>query len=310
MSRTNPLDYIFLLRPLILIPSWNFLLIGSFLARGRGGFTHEIVFGLILYTCVMGGIYILNQIADRDSDRINKKLFLLSEGLISVKSAYVEMTILWLIALAGAWLFDVSVFIFIIISLVMGIMYSLPPVKLKGKPILDTLANGIGYGAVNLAVGWLLVRSFESGLFIHFIPYVLSISAVFINTTVVDMEGDKQTGEMTTAVVLGPMVSYLVSALLMVSAVIFSWMLRDLVCLIASVSSLPLFAYTAIQYAVTQKVNRNITIASFRVPGIIFTLITCYLFPPYIVVMIVVLVGMRLYYKYRFGISYPTLSGG
>lgn len=310
MSKTNPLDYIFLLRPLILIPSWNFLLIGSYLARGRGGFTWELIIGLFLYTCVMGGTYIFNQIADRDSDRINKKLFLLSEGFITVRSAYIEMIFLWSIALVGSFFLGMSIFITIIISLIMGAAYSLPPIKLKGRPILDALANGIGYGAVNLAVGWLLVRSFDGGIFIRFLPYVLSITAVFINTTIVDIAGDKKTGEMTTAVVLGACVSYIVSSVLMIAAIIGSWVMRDYVCLVASASSLPLILYVMIRYMLQQKVPRNATIASFRIPGIIFSLITCFLFPWYIIFLIVVVISMRLYYKNRFGIVYPSISGG
>lgn len=192
----------------------------------------------------------------------------------------------------------------------MGAAYSLPPIKLKGRPILDALANGIGYGAVNLAVGWLLVRSFDGGIFIRFLPYVLSITAVFINTTIVDIAGDKETGEMTTAVVLGACVSYIVSSVLMIAAIIGSWVMRDYVCLVASASSLPLILYVMIRYMLQQKVPRNATIASFRIPGIIFSLITCFLFPWYIIFLIVVVISMRLYYKNRFGIVYPSISGG
>ncbi|GAG93479.1 unnamed protein product, partial [marine sediment metagenome] len=64
-------------------------------------------------------------------------------------------------------------------------------------------------------------------------------------------------------------------------------------------------------YALTKnRIHRKVTIASFRLPGLIFTLITCLLYPPYLLVLIIVLVGMRVYYKTRFGMKYPTLAGG
>ncbi|GAI30645.1 unnamed protein product, partial [marine sediment metagenome] len=136
---------------LILIPCWNFLLIGSYLARGKGGFTVEIILGLIIYTFIMGGVYILNQIMDIETDRINKKLFLLSEGYIPVRYAYIEMVVLWILAILLSLKLSVIFLIFIGISLIIGVFYSLPPIKLKGKPILDTVSNGIGYDVSVLA---------------------------------------------------------------------------------------------------------------------------------------------------------------
>lgn len=310
MSRFNPFDYLFILRPLILIPCWNFLLIGTYLAQQKRGFTPDVILGLIIYTALMGGVYILNQITDRESDRINKKLFLLSEGYVPVRYAYIEMILLWIVAILLALKFSYLFLIFIGISLVLGVFYSLPPVKLKGKPLLDTLSNGIGYGVINFAVGWLLVRSFDTAMFIKFIPYFLSISAVFINTTVVDIEGDRKAGEKTTAILLGKQVSFVCSTVLMAAAILTAYMMKDLVCLIPAVLSFPLFVYGAVYSLLKNEQNRKLTIASFRLPGLLFTLVTVYLFPLYSIVLLVVFFGMRLYYKKRFRINYPTFAQG
>lgn len=309
-SKFNLFDYFILLRPLILIPSWNFLLIGSYLARGKAGFSLNIVLGLIIYTCVMGGIYILNQIMDIETDRINKKLFLLSEGYIPVPWAYVEMVLLWVAAIVLSYRFGSIFLIFIFLSLLLGILYSLPPIKLKGKPLVDALSNGIGYGIINFSIGWLLVRPFEWFMFYRFLPYALYICAVFINTTVVDIEGDKRAQEFTTAVVFGEDISYTTSTVLVVSAVIVAFVLKDLVCLIPALISLPFFVYVALYRFIKKKVHRSLTITSFRLPGLLLTLITAFLYPPYVLVLIALLVGMRVYYKKRFGITYPTLARG
>ncbi len=310
MSKFNPFDYFFILRPLILIPCWNFLLIGSYLARGKGGFTIEIILGLIIYTFIMGGVYILNQIMDIETDRINKKLFLLSEGYIPVKYAYIEMAVLWILAILLSIQFNVIFLLFISISLVIGVFYSLPPIKLKGKPILDTVSNGIGYGVINFSIGWLLFRSFEWSMFYRFFPYFLSISAVFINTTIVDIKGDRRAKEFTTAIFLGENIAYVSSTILMIGAIIVAFMLKDYVCLIPAAVSLPLFIYVAVYSLIKNKINRKLTIVSFRLPGLLFTFITAFLYPVYFLILIVVLIGMRIYYKNRFGISYPTLAGG
>jgi 4-hydroxybenzoate polyprenyltransferase len=310
MPKANPFDYLFILRPLILIPCWDFLLIGGFLARQRGGFSQEIILGLIIYTALMGGVYILNQIMDIETDRINKKLFLLSAGYVPVWAAYLEMVLLWAAALILSLRFGPVFFVFIALSLVMGIVYSLRPIKLKGRPILDTLANGVGYGVINFAVGWLLCRDFTWIMFLRFLPYFLGISAVFINTTIVDLEGDERSGELTTAVLLGPGLAYLVSSLLMTGAAIAAALLKDLVCLTPVLGSLPFFIYCAIHYKTKNRVDRRSTIISFRLPGMIFTLVTIVLYPPYLPFLIIILLGMRIYYKKRFGLSYPTLASG
>jgi len=309
-AKFNPFDYFFVLRPLILIPCWNFLLIGSYLAGARVGFTKEIALGLIIYTFVMGGVYILNQVMDIKTDRINKKLFLISGGYIPLKWAYLEMIILWILAIAFSFKFSSTFIIFIFISLLMGILYSLPPIKLKGKPILDTIANGMGYGMINFGVGWLIFREFDWSMFLKFLPYFLSISAVFINTTVVDIEGDRKTKELTTAVFLGENISYIISSILITGAIVTAFILQDLICLIPAIISFPLFIYTAVYFFIKNRINRKFTIASFRLPGLVFTLITGFLYLPYFLLLIVVLIGMRIYYKNRFGMLYPTLAGG
>jgi 4-hydroxybenzoate polyprenyltransferase len=304
------LDYLFILRPLILIPAWNFLLIGNYIARGQSGLTPELVLGFVIFTCIMGGTYILNQIMDRETDRINRKLFLLSEGYISVKAAYGEMICLWVVGLGLSFMVNNMFLLFVVISLVMGIMYSVRPFKLKGRPILDTLANGIGYGMVNFGVGWLLFRDFEWVMFYRFIPYFLSICAVFINTTVVDMQGDAKAHERTTALLLGERAATTLSTLIMLAAIIMSAVLRDIVCLIPAAVSLPLFLYVVFHTYSKGTVHRRMTIASFRLPGLLFTIIAAVLYPPYFAVLIIVFIGMRLYYKHRFNMIYPSLAGG
>ncbi|OPX17951.1 hypothetical protein BXT86_03725 [candidate division WOR-3 bacterium 4484_100] len=308
MGKFNPFDYFFILRPLILIPVWNFLLIGSFIARGKSGFTPEILIALLIYTFVMGGTYILNQIVDIESDRINKKLFLLSEGYIKKESAFIELFLLWGLAIILALQFGREFLLLISFSIILGIGYSVPPFKFKARPFLDTLANGFGYGIINFTVGWLLFRDLTPTVLYRFFPYFLSISAVFINTTIVDIEGDKRSGAITTGVFLGPRLSHLFATFLLAGAVISAFMLRDLVCLIPAVVSMPLFVYTTIYAFIHRHSARKYTIASFRLPGIIFTLITAYLYPPYIIFLILLFWAMRFYYKRRFGITYPTLA--
>ncbi len=303
-------DYLFLLRPLILIPVWDFLLIGAYLAGQSRTITGDIVLGLLIYTMVMGGVYILNQIADVETDRLNQKLFLISGGIISLSSARRFLIGLWLAAVILSYSFGTTFLLFIGISFLLGILYSVPPVKLKGKPILDTLANAFGYGLVNFCVGWLLIRPLDRSAGQIFLPYLLSIAAVFVNTTLADLAGDRQAGEITTAVWLKEPGALIVSTLLAAAAVATAYLNRDLVCLLPAALSFPLFPVAAVYYFLKKTISRKLVIASFRLPGLLFTLVTAYLYWPYLIFLVFVMLGMRIYYKKYFGLNYPTLAGG
>ena len=104
------LDYVFLLRPVILVPGWVFLLLGYHSGRAWVGEPASpwyppgrLLLSLVIFTAIMGAIYILNQICDREADRLNRKLFLISEGRISPAAAASELVALNGAAVLRAW---------------------------------------------------------------------------------------------------------------------------------------------------------------------------------------------------------------
>jgi 4-hydroxybenzoate polyprenyltransferase len=195
------MDYFMLLRPTLFLPLWIFFLLGAHYGEGEISLGAVSVF--ILYTMLMGGVYIFNQIVDRESDRKNKKLFLISDGLIPLKNAYIEMSVLFIIAVFGSFLLGLNIFSAFMISLFFGITYSLPPVETKGKPFLDIIWNATGYGVLAFIVGWLSVAEASIAMFLIAIPYFFAVAAVFVNTTIPDIEGDRGEGKVTTGVFLG-----------------------------------------------------------------------------------------------------------
>jgi homogentisate phytyltransferase/homogentisate geranylgeranyltransferase len=111
-------------------------LIGSFLASRAGCITLDVTLGLVIYTFVLGGVYVLNQIMDIETDRLNKKLFLLSGGYVTVKAAYIEMAVLWALALILSVKFGALFLFLIMLSILLGVLYSLPPIKLDRKSVV------------------------------------------------------------------------------------------------------------------------------------------------------------------------------
>jgi homogentisate phytyltransferase / homogentisate geranylgeranyltransferase len=162
--------------------------------------------------CILGNIYIvgLNQLSDVEIDRVNKPdLPLASGGLSMIQGKWiVGMTGILSIAIAaflGVWLLAT-----VVVSLVIGTAYSLPPIRFKQYPLLAAICILTVRGCiVNL------------GLFLHFdriltgvdiIPpsiWVLTLFilvftvAIAIFKDVPDLAGDRQYKIQTFTIVLG-----------------------------------------------------------------------------------------------------------
>lgn len=302
-------DFLFLLRPTLLVPVWTFLFLGYQFAQGEKTLSVTIfmpkVFWIVFfsYSLLMGATYILNQIWDRETDRINKKLFLLSEGIMPI-----YLAISWLFLALGVSLYLLSLIggsyaILWAISLLMGFLYSTPPFKFKGRPFFDLLSNAIGYGFVNFLVGWNILSSIKGISYLHSLPYIFMVGAVFLNTTVPDIPGDKASGEVTTGVFLGAKKTTFIAFLSIIVALIFGILLKDPFSAIASLVSIPFF-YRAWQDPVDLKVK-----FSYRIGGGSLVLLVALRYVLFLALLIFTYLALKVYYKKRFGLDYPTLKG-
>ena len=90
---------------------------------------------------------------DVETDDINNKLYLVAQGHVKIKFIKIESIILLLstILLTACWFTrNYFYFLFVLLSIIWGMAYSIPPLRLKGKPILDLLSNALGFGFMNL----------------------------------------------------------------------------------------------------------------------------------------------------------------
>jgi len=298
------LDYIFLLRPSLMVPSWTFLLLGYYHATGKLiHLSTAFWWAFFIMTLLMGGTYILNQIVDRESDRINRKLFLISEGYIAVRSAYIYMCVLWVAAMGlSLWRFPRYGYLFII-GIIMGVTYSLPPFKFKARPFIDIIWNAIGYGYVNFLIGWMTGNPITIRATVIAIPYVLLVAGVFVNTTILDIEGDKKVGELTTGVYLGANRAAKLALVLMVLTVVISYILRVWIALGVAVFALPFYISAGLRG------RREDYFLSVRLSAPIPSIIMSIFYPIFIPIWVLMFFSMRWYYKKRFDLIYPKLIG-
>ena len=308
-------DYIFLMRPTLWVPVWVFYLAGFYRGGGNAQWLPSASLGtaFVLYTILMSGIYVLNQIIDIESDRINKKLFLLPEGYVKVSHAWIEVLVLFALAWILAIPFSKEFKIILLLSMVFGILYSVPPFKLKGRPIFDLFSNSLGYGVIAFSLGWVTTAPFSGLTLIYSLPYFFAMGAVFINTTIPDIEGDKKAGEITTGVLLGPCRASIVSAIFIFIALVLSVLLGDWLCGIASLGALPFFIRVAMLRLLRRSAPRNDScracILSIKIGILAIVVLVSIKFLWLIPLIILLFFAMRLYYKHRFNIIYPRFNG-
>jgi 4-hydroxybenzoate polyprenyltransferase len=202
-------DLVFLLRPPLLCASCTFFFAGSISAlewSGRAGLSQvmpEVLPNLGLFVLVVAAAFIVNQLTDIESDRLNRKSFLLPYGLISRTESAVLLICVSALAIWLSFHADKAVRYMVWIGLGLGFAYSVPPVRLKGKPVLDLVANVVGFGVVGFAMGWMAQAGMVPELWLRCVPYALAMSGIFLNTCIPDEEVDRIIGDRTSCVVFG-----------------------------------------------------------------------------------------------------------
>ncbi len=306
------LDYIFFMRPIILVPLWSFILIGYYHSHNvvqlhslfNLNISLQLIIKSFLSTLIMGSIYIINQIYDRETDALNKKLFFIPKGIITLKQAKVQTYLLLIVFILGTILFKLDIYftLFNICLLMLGLCYSIPPFQFKGRPGLDLLVNTIGYGWLAFFIGWTADQSMSREMFELSLPYFIFMAAVFINTTLVDFEGDQGSGLSTTGIFLGKKRASLISLIVVLITLIIGFMQSNWIIFLIIGISLPLFIIAWI------KMERKNFLLSVQVPGWLFVILLGLIYPYYFLFIVGLYFLTKFYYKHRFNMNYPRIG--
>jgi 4-hydroxybenzoate polyprenyltransferase len=307
-TNTNPnilikiLDHFFVLRPTLHLPVWTILLLGYASQISIGHHSPELLLALICATGLFGGVFLINQIYDIESDRLNDKVYFLPRGIISLKTAWIMTLTINIVSLVIAFIISISVGIISILLVILGIFYSAPPFAFKGKPWAGALANGLGHGTFvymlgySAAGGGLLLGGLRS------LPYFLAVASVYIGTTLPDMDGDKNTDKITLSVKFGVKKTILFMFISYLLALVAALLVGDIIFWIAAGIVAPLYFYAfAMRTTKAAFLAVKISVASL-------SLAAAYLYPLYLVFLALFIFATRVYYKKRFGLVYPSLG--
>ncbi len=306
-------DFVFLTRPTLILPGWGFYVLGYLHVVGRMGDLRPVLnvpslpefwYGFLSATFISAYIYVLNQIYDRESDRLNRKLFLIADGHIGVGEAGAFALLLLLLSFVFGALVGTDFLLLLIAGAVVGTLYSLPPFRFKGRPFLDMLSNALGYAVLNVSAGYVAGGGNLTDSLSITVPYFFAVSALYLNTTVPDIPGDRRAGLITTGVLLGERVTATLGAFFVLLTVLFSlWPSFNPMMAVVGAVSLPFYIWGAVRGD-----EFSIKLA-YRVSGVAFVLALIVKYPPFLLPALTVFVALKLYYHLRFNLDYPSLTG-
>ena len=148
-------------------------------------------------------LQIFNDIFDADIDRIGCKKNLMVSGL-SLKYCYSLCVFLFALSLCYALIINFSAFLVLFAYLLLGVIYSMPPVRLKRLPIVSTFIEAV---AVCLCIGLGFSVYYGSralavipGRFL--IPTLIGVTLGFAAKDIGHVRGDRQNGVITLPVLL------------------------------------------------------------------------------------------------------------
>lgn len=308
-------DFLFLMRPIVLVSVWGFSIFGyrcGLLHKNES--VHPIVWGkehvvpflyMILFSISVGAVFVLNQIADFSVDAHNDGFPLLVKGKIGMKTARQYAVILIAASILLPLISTIPVIaVFSVGSLALGIMYCFKPFYFTGRPFFDFLANAVGYALIAFGVGWYLYTK-ESLVRMDFVlaalPYFFLMCAGSISSTLPDYSGDKVENKRTTAVTFGITPAHSIASLFLVSAGITAWYSHDIIPVIVSISAVPF--YGIFFFCKSQTIME----ATYKIGGGISMVLAGILFPLLIPAALIVMFGTRIYFRHRYGVSYPSL---
>ena len=169
----------------------------------------HMVFAFITFIFWMCFCFVVNAIADKDVDKFHngrsKDTNLAKQpivtGEVSIKEAKYLSVVFLFFSLLFAWLINYYFFLIIIAVDIVGYVYSMPPTRLKTKPIGDILCNMLLGGGI--FIGGLSIGGENINPFMILGGFIMA-AIFYLPTVVTDYEFDKKAGLKTSAVIFTP----------------------------------------------------------------------------------------------------------
>ena len=181
--------YIFITRPVNVILTFLVVVVGAFICVISDYSIYIILLAALSAALTAGAGNIINDIYDKEADKINHPERSLAKGLINSRNAWIEYFILTLLAVAASSFINQNALVIVILTSVLLYLYS---ARLKKIPLLGNITiaylTGLAFIFGGISVNY--VRG-------AFIPAVFAFLINFIRELIKDMDdidGDTKVG--------------------------------------------------------------------------------------------------------------------
>ena len=168
-----------------------------------------VVMGPLVWLAVLA----VNDAYDLPSDRLNprKAKSPLLDGRITLRAAK-RLAFAAAVAAVGLSLHVGIVFALgVLLAVLLGYAYSVPPVRLKTRAGFDVAVNALALGAFGPLAGWAAINPDLSDFpWLMGLQGTLAAIGLYLPTTLADLEADRAAGYQTVAVRFGPRTTYLI----------------------------------------------------------------------------------------------------
>jgi len=307
------LDYVFILRPTHFFPLWATFFSGYVTASQSALFSISPFpfLAWLAATLAAGHVYLFNQLADVESDKINNKLFILADGRVALPIIWIEGGVLVFLSLGLSWLVSLEFFLAIIFASTLSLSYTF--LGIMNRPIPSLVANSLGGSAAFIAGAYAVDTSILAAHSISFwhlifwsLPHTFAYAAVSALVTLPDMPGDAQCGKQTIALAYGVQSTLQIALFSDVLALLFSLLTMNWHCIftigLTALISLPLFWHTARRGACAK------IFVPVKYSMLVLTVSVSLFFPPLLLLAALNFLACRAYYRTRFGVDYPNLQ--
>jgi 4-hydroxybenzoate polyprenyltransferase len=122
------------------------------------GIVPPLILGFLSAGLVASSNYTLNEVLDAPRDALHpvKRLRAVPSGRVNIAIAYVQWGLLAALGLAIGTQINAYFAVSLLALFVMGILYNVPPVRLKDKPYLDVLSESVN-NPLRLMLGWFCI---------------------------------------------------------------------------------------------------------------------------------------------------------
>jgi len=200
--------FICLIRPIAWIVFLFPIMVGFYLGASKDTSPVSVIFwfGALFFVLCFG--FSVNALGDVDVDMYHdgrsKDMNLSSQPLVTGEISMLQAKLLCLFFLVGSLLCALLVGFYFVLTIiildVIGYVYSLPPFRMKKRPIGDILCNAL-LGVFFFLAGITIGNASVNPLLV--ITVFLVASNFYITTVITDYEFDKKAGLRTSAVVYG-----------------------------------------------------------------------------------------------------------